>query len=89
MKNKLEDVRNHRVLAMEALNQEGVDAAGTKAAVDRAKAMSNVANSYIESVKVEIEAFQVAQDCGMLPASVAQPQIQEPAIKRLGMGRPA
>ncbi len=87
MKNKLEDVRNHLVLAMEALNQEGVDAAGTKAAVDRAKAMSNVANSYIESVKVEIEAFQVAQDCGMLPASVAQPVLHEATPKALGTGR--
>ena len=89
MKNKLEDVRNHLVLAMEALNVEGVDPAGTKAAVDRAKAMSNVANSYIESVKVEIEAFQVAQDCGMLPASVAAPVLQERVPRVLGMRRPA
>jgi hypothetical protein len=73
MKNKLEDVRNHLVAAMEALNGEDNDPAAVKQAVDRAKAMSNVANSYIESVKIEIDAIRLADEVGMLPVSVAAP----------------
>lgn len=73
MKNKMEDVRNHLVAAMEALNEEKADPAAVKAAVDRAKGMSNLANSYIDSVKVEIDAIRVADEVGMLPVSVATP----------------
>lgn len=77
MKNKLDDVRNHLVAAMEALNSEDSDPVSVKQAVDRAKAMSNVANSYIESVKVEIEAIRLADDVGLLPVSVAAPVAQD------------
>ncbi len=87
MKNKLQDVRDHLVLAMERLNEEGADPTAVKAAVDRAKAVSTVANSFIDSVKVEIDAIRVASDCGMLPVSVATPVLAERKRDALGMGK--
>lgn len=74
MKNKIEDVRNHLVSAMEALNDENLKPEDIDRAVDRGKAVSNLANSYIHSVKVEIEAIRLADEVGMLPASIAQPE---------------
>lgn len=75
MKNKMEDVRNHLVDAMEALNDKESSPEAQTQAVNRAKAMSNVANSFIQSVKVEIDAIRLADEVGMLPTSVAPPMV--------------
>lgn len=86
MKNKMEDVRNHLVETMEALNDRDATPEDQKRAVDRAKAMSGVANSFIESVKIEIQAIRLADEVGMLPVSVAPPVITERAdTPRLGV----
>lgn len=86
MKNKLQDVRDHLVQAMEALNEEGAEPETVQRAISRAKAMSNVANSYIESVKVEIDAIRVAEDVGLIPSSVSQP-VKMVEMPEVGMGR--
>lgn len=87
MKNKLEDVRNHLVQAMEALNQEDAPPEEIQRSIGRAKAMSNVANSFIESVKVEIDAIKLADEAGLLPSSVAQPVKMVEAQPALGSRR--
>lgn len=69
MKNRIEDVRNHLVAQMEALNADEVNAE----AIERAKAMSGVATAYINAVKVEIDAIRLADEVGMLPGSITQP----------------
>jgi hypothetical protein len=73
MKNKIEDVRNHLVSAMEALSAEDAKPEEITQAVERAKAMSSLATSYINAVKVELDAIRLADEVGMLPGSVAEP----------------
>lgn len=80
MKNKLEDVRNHMVAAMEALNEEGAD----QATVERAKALSGLCSAYVNSVKVEIDAIRMANEVGLLPGAVTQPQKCEFGTLALG-----
>lgn len=70
MKNRMEDVRNHLVAMLEALGEEGADAT----VIERAKASSMVANSFISAVKTEIDALRLADDIGKLPSSVGAPQ---------------
>ncbi len=73
MRNKIDDVRNHLVQVMEALNEENVDPAALERTIERAKAMSSVATSYINAVKVELDAIRLADEVGMLPGSVTEP----------------
>lgn len=73
MKNKIDDVRNHLVTVMEALNEEGADAETMARTIEKAKAMSSVATSYINAVKVELDAIRLADEVGMLPGSVEAP----------------
>ena len=74
MKNKIEDVRNHLVACMEALNQEEQTEEQSKFAIERAKAMSGLATSFTNAVKVELDAVRLADEVGMLPASIAKPE---------------
>lgn len=83
MKNKVEDVRNHLVAAMEALNDDGAKPAQVAEAIEKAKAMSSLATAYIASVKVEVDAVRLASDVGLLPASFGEPT----KLKTLGVGR--
>lgn len=48
MKNKIEDLRNHLFLALEKLHDNEMD-------VDRAKVISDVAQTIINSAKVEVD----------------------------------
>lgn len=50
MKNKIEDLRNHLFAALEALADEE-----NPMDIDRAKAISDVAQTIINSAKVEVE----------------------------------
>lgn len=81
MKNKVDDVRNHLVAAMEALNDEGATPEQLTQAIEKGKAMSGLATAYIASVKVEIDAIRLAEEVGMLPASIAEPT----KVKTLGV----
>ena len=56
LKNKMGDVRNHLVAMMEALNDADTDAE----TIQRAKALSELAQAYTNTVKVEIDARRMA-----------------------------
>jgi hypothetical protein len=66
MKNRMSDVRDHLVMMLEALGDDEADGQ----VVERAKATSAVANSYIAAVKVEMDAMRLADEIGILPTSV-------------------
>lgn len=66
MKNKMVDVRNHLCAMLEQLG----DAEASAEVVERAKATSLVANSYIAAVKTEIDAIRLADEIGKLPQAV-------------------
>lgn len=66
MRNKLSDVKDHLVAMLEQLGDENVGAE----VVERAKATSLVAGTYIAALKTEIDALRLADEIGVLPASV-------------------
>lgn len=66
MKNKISDVRDHLVAMLEELG----DPDSSPGVIERAKATSLVAGTYISAVKVEIDALRLADDIGALPQSV-------------------
>lgn len=74
MKNKLEDVRNHLVAAMEALNQEDATEEQRNVAIERGKALTGLATAYVNSVKVELDAVRLVDETGLLPSSMTMPQ---------------
>jgi hypothetical protein len=73
MKNKPEDVRNHLVSAMEALNSEDASPEERAVAIERGKALSGLAAAYVNCFKVEIEAVRLIDETGLLPSSMAMP----------------
>jgi hypothetical protein len=73
MKNKVDDVRNHLVQVMEALNEENLAPEDLERTIERAKAMSSLATSYVNAVKVELDAIRLADEVGMLPGSINAP----------------
>jgi len=56
VKNKMQDVRDHLVAMMEALADQDVDAE----VIARAKVVSELAQTYTNTVKVEIDALRAA-----------------------------
>lgn len=72
MKNKMADVRNHLVEMMEALNDKEVE----PATVERAKALADLAQTYTNTVKVEIDARRLAEMSDL-------PDVLQPAQLRL------
>lgn len=64
MKNSMSDVRDHLVAMMEKLGEESV----TKDDIDRAKALSELAQTYTNTLKVEIDARRIAGMEHELPA---------------------
>lgn len=74
MKNKMSDVRDHLVAMLEAL----ADPDAKPDVVERAKATSLVATTYIAAVKVEIDARDRLQE---LPPALDAPQTQLRAIE--------
>jgi hypothetical protein len=87
MKNKVEDVRNHLVQVMESLNDGEATPVEVTLSIEKAKAMSGLATAYINSVKVEIDAIRLADEVGMLPNSMAEPQKCDRNRGALGFGK--
>lgn len=52
----MQDVRNHLVAAMETLGDPEV----SKDAIDRARAISELAQTFTNTVKVELDALRIA-----------------------------
>ena len=76
MKNRMADVRNHLVAQLEALGDKDADAL----AVAKAKAASDVAGTYVQTVKVELQAREFMAREG-LEADEALPEVlQRPAL---------
>ena len=59
MKNKIEDLRNHLFLALEGLSDEE-----NPLDIERAKAIATVAQTIINSAKVEVEFLEVTGQTG-------------------------
>lgn len=82
MRNKLSDVKDHLVAMLEQLGDENVGAE----VVERAKATSLVAGTYIAALKTELDALRLADEIGVLPNSVeageATRQLEGPARGR-------
>jgi hypothetical protein len=79
MQNKIQDLRNHLFATLEALRDKD-----KPMDIERAKAISNVANSLIESAKVEVKYLELIGGKGTgfiseapsLPAAgAAQPRL--------------
>lgn len=66
MKNKMSDVRDHLVAMLESLG----DPESSPEVIERAKATALVAGTYINAVKVEIDAIRLADEVGQLPAAI-------------------
>lgn len=76
MKNKISDVRNHLVAMLERLGDESLEGDKLNAEIERAKAVSQVATTYIGAVKVEIDAIRLMDDTGRLPVAVEAGEMQ-------------
>lgn len=83
MKNKMSDVRDHLVAMLEQLGDKEVGAE----VIERAKATSMVAGTYINAVKVELDAMRLADDIGRMPAAIEGSQA--PALRIAGSKSPA
>lgn len=87
MKNKMQDVRDHLVARMEELGNEQIDEKALKSSVERSKATVALADQYIASVKVEIDARKALQgtNVGLPPALEASPiQDDKPPVRLIG-----
>jgi len=74
MKNKIEDLRNHLFVTIEALldEEKPMD-------INRAKAISNAAMALINSAKVEVDFLKVTGGCegsGFIPIEPRKPHGQ-------------
>lgn len=80
MKNKVSDVRDHLVSMLEALGDPKADAA----TIERAKATSLVATTYIAAVKVELDALKLHDDIGK--TSIAVEVLPRDNVRAIGRG---
>lgn len=78
MKNKLEDLRNHLFATLEALQDKE-----KPMPLDRARAIAEVAQTLINSAKVEVEFLEVTGGTGSGFISHDETQQQRPALPRL------
>jgi len=84
MKNRVSDVRDHLVAVMEALNDERATPEKLAANIERAKAMSGLAQQYVSAVKVEMDAIRLYDETRMLPTSVDTPKEEQRGVARIG-----
>jgi hypothetical protein len=80
MKNKIEDLRNHLFATLEALQDKD-----NPMPLDRAKAISEVAQTIINTAKVEVEFLEVAggKGSGFIPLDASVTSPPAPALPRL------
>lgn len=69
----VKDVRDYLLKQMAELANSDMTAEETKLAIDKAKATSQAAATYIGAVKVELEAVKLFDETGMLPGAVEMP----------------
>lgn len=66
MKNKMQDVRDHLVAMMESLADKEV----SPEVIERAKTTSMLANSYVQSVKCELDALRLYDETSLMPQAL-------------------
>lgn len=66
MKNRMQDVRNHLVAAMESLADHDV----SDQVIARAKVISDLAQTYTNTIKVEIDALRIAGRENQIPQAL-------------------
>lgn len=72
MKNKMTDVRDHLVMMMERLGENDA----TELDIAKAKAISELAQTYTNTVKVELQAREmVGGKAAQLPEVLEQPKL--------------
>ena len=84
MKNRMSDVRNHLVAMLEELGSDKC----SPATVERAKASSLVATTYISAVKTELDALRLADEINRIPEAIGLPatiEQHEPATQAGGL----
>ncbi|MCD9087389.1 hypothetical protein [Stenotrophomonas sp. SY1] len=74
MKNKVSDVRDHLVAMLENLGDDTASPEKMALTIERAKATSLVANTYIGAVKVELDAIELHHEVGRTTVAVEAPQ---------------
>lgn len=78
MKNKIEDLRNHLFIALEGLADKD-----NPLDINRAKAISNVANSVIQSAKVEVDYIRATDSLEKMSFLGTKPALESPAKPKL------
>lgn len=78
MKNRMVDVRNHLVAMLEELGNPEASAA----VIERAKATSQVATTFISAVKTELDAIRLYDDTGRIASVIETPSMdrQDPVV---------
>ena len=71
MKNKPIDMANHVTAAMERLSDESLSPEQIAAEVQRAKAVTALGMTYVAIGRLEIDAFEAAQNAGLTPSRVS------------------
>lgn len=69
-KNRINDVCDHLVAALEALGDESKTPEQMSAAIERAKATAVVAQAYTGVVRAELDGARVAADLGLVPSFI-------------------
>lgn len=82
MQNKIDDLRNHLFATLEALRDKD-----SPMDIERAKAISNVANSIIETAKVEVKYIEAIGGQGTGFMNNAGAAIKGPTVARLVGGK--
>ena len=79
MRNKLTDLNNHLFEQLERLNDEELTEDELSKEINRARAMTDIANSIVSNAKVVLDASKFLEDSGL---SLTAPQ---ETLKLLGM----
>lgn len=72
----MKDVRNYLLKQLAELADSDATPDEQAQVVERAKASSLVASTYIQAVKTEIDAIRVLDETGRLPVAVEAPPVQ-------------
>lgn len=72
----MKDVREYLLKQLAELADSDATPEEQAQVIERAKATSGVAQTYIQAVKVEIEAIKLLDETGRLPVAVEAPPMQ-------------
>lgn len=83
MKNRMSDVRDHLVAMLETLGEKECKPED----IARAKATSDVAQTFINAVKVEVDARNLLGSKELPDAISDAPRLPGPALRQIGGGK--